>query len=113
MDKEIKQKTPLAPIPIALAATQIIAKLVHVDGWRLYGDGPELAIEKSFTFDTHAEVVTFVSAVSFLAGQHSHYPEILLTQAQCVVRWRTRTVQGISQLDFDSAARTDALLAVS
>ncbi|QDL55370.1 4a-hydroxytetrahydrobiopterin dehydratase [Rhodoferax aquaticus] len=96
----------------ALAATQIIAKLVHLNGWRLFGDGPELAIEKEFNFDTHSAAAAFVGSVALLAAQHAHFPDIVFTQARCVVRWRTASVQGISQLDFDGAARIDAFSAL-
>jgi 4a-hydroxytetrahydrobiopterin dehydratase len=106
-------KTSIAGVLIALTATQIIAKLVHVQGWRLSGgddSGSDLAIEKTFTFTNYFETMAFVNAVAFVAHRLDHHPELTVTYKQCVVRLNTHDVKAISQLDFDCAAQIDALL---
>jgi 4a-hydroxytetrahydrobiopterin dehydratase len=104
-----KNMTP-APLLIALAATQIIAKLAQLDGWKLYGDGPEVAIEKTFHFDGYLQTMAFVNAVAFIAERQDHHPEIVVQYKACSVRFRTHVIQGISIRDFECAAQVDALL---
>ena len=106
-------KTSVAGVFAALTATQIIAKLVHLQDWRLSGGdegGPSLAIERAFTFSNYFETIAFVNAVAFVAHRLDHHPELTVTYNRCVVRLNTHAVQAISQLDFDCAAQIDALL---
>lgn len=103
-------KSTPAPGPIALAATQIIAKLAQLDGWKLYGDGTEVAIEKTYRFDGYLRTMAFVNAVAFIAERQNHHPEIVVQYKACSVRFRTHVIQGISIRDFECAAQVDALL---
>ena len=104
--------TPAAhPRPrAALGATQVISRLAQLHGWQLHGDGAAVAIEKTFHFQSYLQAVAFVNAVAFSAERHNHHPDMTLTYQTCSVRFRTHDVQGISPLDFDSAARVDALV---
>jgi 4a-hydroxytetrahydrobiopterin dehydratase len=114
MPIKIVRNASLASVLPALTATQIIAKLALLEGWRLSGGdegGTILAIEKSFTFDNYFETMAFVNAVAFVAHRLDHHPELTVTYKNCVVRLNTHDVQAISQLDFDAAAQIDALLA--
>lgn len=108
----VNSETKPAPAPaiIALAATQIIAKLAQLDGWKLYGDGPEVAIEKTYHFDGYLQTIAFVNAVAFIAERQDHHPEIVVQYKACSVRFRTHVIQGISIRDFECAAQVDALL---
>ena len=110
---ELHIKSRIAGVLPALTATQIIAKLVHVQGWRLSGGdegGPSLAIERKFTFANYFETIAFVNAVAFVVHQLDHHPELTVTYNSCVVRLNTHDVKAISQLDFDCATQIDALL---
>lgn len=95
----------------ALTATQIVASLAKIDSWKLVGDGPEIAIEKVFTFANYFETITFVNAVAFIAHTEDHHPDLSVHYNRCVVRFNTHDVGGISRSDFDCAAQVDALLA--
>ena len=106
-------KTRPAVVFTALTATQIIAKLVYVQDWRLSGGddgGPSLAIERKFTFTNYFETIAFVNAVAFVVHKLDHHPELIVTYNSCVVRLNTHDVKAISQLDFDCASQIDALL---
>jgi 4a-hydroxytetrahydrobiopterin dehydratase len=96
-------------VPKALSATQIVAKLGHLDGWKLHGDDLELCIEKTFFFEEYLLAVAFVNAVAYIARRNKHYPEILIQRDHCSVRFRTPGVQGISSRDFDNAIQVDDL----
>lgn len=102
---------PQAPARTALTATQIIASLAKVEGWKLHGDGQEVAIEKTYRFENFLKTMAFANAVAFIAEQQDHHPELLLTYSICSVRFNTHDVQGVSRSDFECAALVDALVA--
>ena len=112
-------KNHVAGVRIALTATQIIAKLAHLNGWKLSGgdadsdaDGQAVAIEKTFTFANYFETIAFVNVVAFVAHSQDHHPDLTVHYNRCVVRFNTHDVKGISQTDFDCATQIDALLQV-
>ena len=106
----MKPKSPSAPVYQALTATQIIAKLTPLPGWKLPGDGADLAIEKTFHLPGFLETMAFVNAVAYIAQRRNHHPELRVSFNRCSVRWNTHDVQGISMADFDCAALVDALV---
>ncbi len=93
----------------ALSAPQVIARLASLDGWRLHGDGDDVAIEKTFSFDTYLQTLAFANAVAYMAEKEDHHPEMLITFGRCSVRFNTHDVGGISVSDFACAAKVDAL----
>ena len=94
-----------------LTATEIVASLAKIDNWKLVGDGPAVAIEKTFTFANYFEIMAFVNAVAFIAHTQDHHPDMSVHYNRCVVRFSTHDVGGISISDFDCAAQVDALVA--
>ena len=106
-------KKRVAGVTLALSATQIIAKLARLDGWKLAGgdtNGQTVAIEKTYTFANYFETIAFVNALAFVAHAQDHHPDLSVHYNRCVVRFNTHDVKGISQSDFDCAAQIDALL---
>ena len=95
----------------ALTPTEIVKRLADLPGWKLSGDGAEVAIEKTFRFADYHETIAFVNALAFVAHTLDHHPDLSVHYQHCVVRLRTHAVQGISETDFECAARADALLA--
>jgi 4a-hydroxytetrahydrobiopterin dehydratase len=93
----------------ALKATELVASLAKLEGWRLSGDGDSLAIEKPFGFANYYQTVAFVNAVAFIAHAEDHHPELIVQPRQCLVRWRSHDVGGISPADFACAKRVDGL----
>ena len=94
----------------ALKPTELIMALGQIPGWRLSGDGDNIAIEKTFEFAQHSHALLFVNSVGWLSEKLNHHPELVLTYTRCVVRWNTHDVRGLSRLDFEAATQTDALL---
>ena len=94
----------------ALSATELVTQLVNLQGWRLDGDGANVAIEKTFRFANYFETMAFVNAVAFIAHQQDHHPDMSVHYNRCVVRLNTHDVGGISSTDLDCAARIEALL---
>jgi 4a-hydroxytetrahydrobiopterin dehydratase len=95
----------------ALGATEIVAGLARLEGWKLTGDGADVAIEKTFTFANYFETIAFVNALALVAHRQDHHPDLSVHYNRCVVRFNTHDVGGISATDFDCAAQADALLA--
>ena len=110
MDESLEPKMAVARAVIALGATQIIAKLAQIDGWKLHGDGADVAIEKTYRFDSYLETMAFTNAVAYIAERQGHHPDLLVQFKACSVRWHTHGVQGISLNDFKCAALVDALI---
>ena len=94
----------------ALNPTEVVTRLITAPGWKLSGDGPQVAIEKSFHFANYYETMAFVNAVALVAHQQDHHPDLSVHYNRCVVRFNTHDVSGISETDFECAALVDALL---
>jgi 4a-hydroxytetrahydrobiopterin dehydratase len=94
----------------AISATEIVANLAKLDNWMLCGDGPDIAVEKTYSFASYAQTMVFVNAVAWLAQARQHHPDLLVQYQRCRVQWHTHDVAGLSRLDFDCAAAVDALL---
>ncbi len=94
----------------ALTATEVISHLAKLERWILAGDGPDLRIEKTFSFANYFETMAFVNAVAFIAHRQDHHPDLSVHYSRCVVRFNTHDVGGISATDFDCAAQIDALI---
>ncbi len=95
----------------ALKPTEIVRRLGEMPGWVLHGDGDAVAIEKTYTFANYYETISFVNALAFIANAADHHPDLSVHYNRCVVRFNTHDVHGISETDFECAARADALLA--
>jgi 4a-hydroxytetrahydrobiopterin dehydratase len=95
----------------ALNPTEIVTRLNTAPGWKLTGDGPDVAIEKTYTFANYYETISFVNAVAFIANAQDHHPDLSVHYSRCVVRFNTHDVKGLSETDFECATAVDALLA--
>lgn len=103
------KNSTLAPANKALTATQIIANLAQLEGWKLSGDGSDLVIEKTYRFASYAQTMTFVNSVAWIAQMHNHHPALQVHFDRCVVQYQTHDVGGLTQADFANAAAVDAL----
>lgn len=99
------------PRRIAMSPTQRVSALSKVDGWRLAGSGEQVVIEKEYRFANYFETIAFVNAVAFIAHAADHHPDLQVSYSRCMVRLNTHDAHGVTQTDFECAARFDALLA--
>lgn len=95
----------------ALTPTEIVSRLARLDGWKLDGDGENIAIEKTYSFANYYETISFVNALAFIANAQDHHPDLSVHYNRCVVRFNTHDVNGISETDIECAAQADALVA--
>jgi len=110
MNSDLKKKDWSQTKRRALTATEVVASLAKVEGWKLHGDGSDVAIEKSYAFANYYETISFVNAVAFVANAQDHHPELAVFYNRCVVRFNTHDVGGVSPTDFECAALVDGLL---
>ena len=97
----------------ALSATEIVSALARLDGWKLTGDGADVAIEKTYAFANYFETIAFVNALALVAHRFDHHPDLSVHYNRCVVRFNTHDVGGLSATDVDCATQADALLAAA
>ena len=48
----------------ALTPTEIVRRLADLPGWKLSGDGDQVAIERTYTFADYHETIAFVKGLS-------------------------------------------------
>jgi 4a-hydroxytetrahydrobiopterin dehydratase len=101
---------PASNVIRVLRATELVTSLAKLEGWKLSGDGASLAIEKTYGFSNFYQTMAFVNAVAYIAHTEDHHPELLIQPRECLVRWRTHAVGGISLADFECARRVDDLM---
>ena len=74
-------------------------------GWRLI----DAALEKTFKFKNFYETMAFANALAFIAHAEDHHPDLAISYGQCIVRFSTHDVGGVSTSDFLCAAKVDGL----
>jgi 4a-hydroxytetrahydrobiopterin dehydratase len=91
--------------PRLLAAREIDELLSVLGGWTRDGD----AIARTFRFANFDQTMDFVNAVAGISRRADHHPDLFVGYDQCKVTYTTHSVKGLSQRDFDCAAKVDAL----
>ena len=91
-----------------LDASEINALMqaLHSD-WQLENDN--CAISRRFRFDNYYQTVAFINAAVQVAHKQDHHPDISFGYNQCVVRYSTHSVGGLSLNDFICAAKIDVI----
>ena len=75
------------------------------DDWREV-DG---ALERTFRLPSFVAALTFVNRVGELAEAESHHPDIAIHYDRVTLRWWTHTAGGVTERDYELAAKTSAL----
>ncbi len=80
-------------------------RLTGVPGWELDGD----ALVRTFTFADFARAFGFMASAAVVAEKMNHHPEWSNVYNRVTVRLSTHDVGGLSELDFQLAARMSDL----
>jgi 4a-hydroxytetrahydrobiopterin dehydratase len=91
----------------ALARAEAEHLLAELHEWVLDDDAG--AIHRTFRFRNYYETIAFVNALAWIAHGEDHHPDLEVGYNRCRVRYRTHSVQGLSENDFICAAKIDAL----
>lgn len=78
--------------------------VLHED-WRLEGG----KLIRRFAFKGFQKAVMLANAAAFLGDREGHHPDIAFGWGYCEVTFTTHDVGGLSELDFDCAAKLDAM----
>ena len=89
-----------------LSEAQVREGLAALKGWRAV-DGP--AIRKQFQFTDHIAALGFVVKVAAIAETMDHHPSVDWTYNRVTMTLSTHDAGGITQRDFQLAARIDAV----
>lgn len=81
----------------------IESRLAELEGWQRNGD----AIERSITFDSFMEAISFINRISDHAEMADHHPEIFNVYNTVDLTLTTHDADGLTQKDFDLAQKID------
>ena len=87
--------------------TEAINKLVsQLDQWEVVNDHH---LRKAYKFSDFREAQTFVNAVSDLAEEQGHHPDICFGWGKAEITIWTHKIDGLTESDFILAAKIDRL----
>ena len=88
-----------------LGDAEIEEKLASLSGWRRSGD----AIEKEFKREDFVGSVRFVDSLVEPAEEMNHHPDLTVSWDTVTVTLSTHSEGGLTESDFELAAKIDAL----
>jgi 4a-hydroxytetrahydrobiopterin dehydratase len=89
----------------AMNAGDAAAQSKVLDQWTVDG----VALKKVYRFKNYYETLAFVNALAYMVHREDHHPDLYVGYNRCEVRYSTHSVNGISENDFISAAKADAI----
>ena len=89
----------------AMNAGDVAAQLKGLDRWTVDG----VALKKVYHFKNYYETLAFVNALAYMVHREDHHPDLYVGYNHCEVRYSTHSVNGVSENDFISAAKADAI----
>jgi 4a-hydroxytetrahydrobiopterin dehydratase len=92
-----------------LTPRECASYLAEVPDWELRNECRIIA--RRFRFPDYRTALAFTNAVSALAEETWHHPELVLGWGFCEVSLTTRKIGGLHESDFVMAARIDVLTA--
>ena len=93
------------PMPALLTPQQLVDSLARTPQW----SRREGQIERQITLETFMEAIQFVAKVAAIAEELNHHPDIDIRYRQVRIAVSTHSAGGLTELDFELAARVDAL----
>ncbi|MDA0773141.1 MAG: 4a-hydroxytetrahydrobiopterin dehydratase [Cyanobacteria bacterium] len=96
---------------IALKDTELMEYKVKINkNWQLIDTEPKQLV-RDFEFDTYLAGLDFANQVAQIAEELNHHPNMILGFKKVRVEYYTHNAGGLTEMDFDAAARIDLLLA--
>lgn len=99
---------PCEGIGFTLPAERIHELLATLKNWQLATDDKH--IYRAFKFKGFYKTMAFVNAVAWIANEENHHPDMEVSYNQCLVRYTTHALNGLTENDFICAAKIDALI---
>ena len=108
-DLAAKKCVPCEKGTAALRGDELRRFFGQVQGWNLVG---EERLEKEYRFADFVTALAFVNRLGEVAEAEGHHPDIFLTWGKVKVTLWTHTIGGLSENDFNLAAKADAAMAM-
>jgi 4a-hydroxytetrahydrobiopterin dehydratase len=83
----------------------VTTRLAKLSGWQRTGD----EITKTFSFKNYHETMAFVNATAWISHREDHHPDLEVGYNKCKVRYSTHSVGGLSDSDFNCAAKIESM----
>jgi 4a-hydroxytetrahydrobiopterin dehydratase len=91
-----------------LEADQIAPLLAQINGWEVENDR---RLVKTYRFKNFVEAVAFVNAVTPVAEEEGHHPDLYVSWGKVRVLLWTHKIDGLTESDFILAAKLDRVYA--
>ncbi len=91
-----------------LGPAEIAPLLAQVEGWTVEG---HKRLTKPFKFKNFVQAVEFVNAITQVAEQEGHHPDLVVRWGQVRVDLWTHKIDGLTESDFVMAAKIDRVYA--
>ena len=91
-----------------LTAEQAKPMLKSLKGW-IIEDGK---LVKLYPFANYYQTMAFVNALAWISHREDHHPDLAVGYNKCRVEYATHSIGGLSQKDFNCAAKCDALFSL-
>ncbi len=88
----------------ALSAEEIKPLLARLSGWAVEGSRKLI---KSYKFQDFLEPVKFVNAITKVAEEEGHHPDLYVAWGKVEVYIWTHKIDGLTESDFIMAAKVD------
>jgi 4a-hydroxytetrahydrobiopterin dehydratase len=98
--KTVPSKSGTPPLRLE----QIQPLLAQLEGWRVE-EGKRLI--KTYRFKNFVEAVRFVNALTPVAEEQGHHPDLYVTWGEVKASLSTHSIGGLSESDFSLAAKLD------
>ena len=96
----------MATAPVKLSETESARKLGALKGWQREGE----AITREFVLAGFTEAAQFITKIAPIANAMDHHPDVQLHRYKRVkIILSTHSAGGLTQNDFDLAAKIDGL----
>jgi 4a-hydroxytetrahydrobiopterin dehydratase len=91
---------------LRLGEAETLAMRSQIEGWGIDDLGH---LRKAFGFKNFVEAVEFVNAITAVAEEAGHHPDLTVRWGEVGVELWTHAIKGLSQNDFVLAARIDRI----
>ena len=91
----------------ALSRPAVAKLLKQLSRWTT--DAKSEAIRRTFAFEDYYGTMAFVNAVAWIAHREDHHPDMTVGYNKVGVVFSTHDAGGLTDNDFDCAAKVDAL----
>jgi 4a-hydroxytetrahydrobiopterin dehydratase len=93
--------------PLEPSQANELLQALHAD-WSISADGKWII--RRFDFSGFNRTMGFVNALAWIANSEGHHPDLEVSYRNCLVKWSTHAIDGLSENDFICAAKVDRLL---